>query len=88
MKINRTTKSESAASEILAFIQGDQRVISRRPNAVVSISGDGDLMFYNAACGTDDSETVLFDCLESDSMGDNWGDATPEDIIDWLEVNI
>lgn len=87
MKINRTAKSEAAAREILAFIQGDEDTTARRQDAVISISEDGDLLFYNAACGTDDSETVLIDRLESDSMGDGWESATAADVIDWLETN-
>jgi hypothetical protein len=85
MKINRTTNSETAASEILAFIQGDEDTTASRQDAVVSISEDGDLLFYNAACGTDDSETVLIDRLESDSMGDGWESATAADVIEYLE---
>ena len=50
MKINRTPKTETAAREILAFLQGDDDTTARRQNAVVSISEVGDLLFYNAAC--------------------------------------
>jgi hypothetical protein len=87
MKINRTAKSEASAREILAFIQGDEDTTASRQDAVISISDDGDLLFYNAACGTDDSETVLIDRLESDSMGDEWESATAADVIEWLETN-
>lgn len=89
MKINRTAKSEASAREILAFIQGDEDTTASRQDAVISISEDGDLLFYNAACGTDDSETVLIDRLESDSMGDGWesATATAADVIEWLETN-
>ena len=87
MKINRTAKSEASAREILAFVQGEEDATASRQDAVISISGDGDLLFYNAACGTDDSETVLIDRLESDSMGDGWESATAADVIDWLETN-
>ena len=87
MKINRTAASISAATEILAFIQGDEDATARRQDAVISIDQDGDLMFYNAACGTDDSETVLIARLESDSMGDGWESATTDDVIEWLETN-
>ena len=86
MKINRTTNSETAASEILAFIQGDEDTTASRQDAVISISEDGDLLFYNAACGTDDSETVLIDSMESDSMGDGWESATAADVIEYLEA--
>jgi hypothetical protein len=87
MKINRTAKSEASAREILAFIQGDEDTTASRQDAVISISEDGELLFYNAACGIDDSETVLIDRLESDSMGDGWESATAADVIDWLETN-
>lgn len=87
MKINRTAKSEASAREILAFIQGDEDTTASRQDAVISISENGDLLFYNDACGTDDSETVLIDCLESDSMGDGWESATAADVIEWLETN-
>lgn len=85
MQINRTPKTETAAREILAFLQCDDYTTARRQNAVVSISEAGDLMFYNAACGTDDSETVLIDRLESDNMGDGWESATAADVIEYLE---
>jgi hypothetical protein len=87
MKINRTAKTEAAAREILAFIQGDEDTIARRHDAVISISADGDLLFYNAACGTDDSETVLLPRMEPDSLGDGWESATAADVIEWLETN-
>ena len=87
MKINRTAKSEASAREILAFAQGDEDTTARRQDAVISINEDGDLLFYNAACGIDDSETVLIDRLESDSMGDGWESATAADVIEWLETN-
>lgn len=87
MKINRTTKSESSAREILAFIQGDEDTTASRQDAVISISDAGDLLFYNSACGTDDGETVLIDRLDSDSMGDGWESATAADVIEWLENN-
>jgi hypothetical protein len=87
MKINRTAKSEASASEILAFIQGDEDTTASRQDAVISISEDGDLMFYNTASGTDDGETVLIDRLESDSMGYGWESATAADVIEWLEMD-
>lgn len=87
MTINRSAKSETAASEILAFLRGDEDTIARRRDAVVSVNNDGDLLCYNAACGIDASETVLIDRLESDSMGDGWESATAADVIDWLETN-
>jgi hypothetical protein len=87
MKINRTANSEASAREILDFIQGDADTTASRQDAVISISEDGDLLFYNAACGTDDSETVLIDRLESDSMGDGWESATAAYVIEWLETN-
>ena len=87
MKINRTAKSEVSAREILAFIRGEEDTTASRRDAVVSISAAGDLMFYNAACGVDDSETVLIDRLEPDSMGDGWESATAADVIEWLETN-
>ncbi len=85
MKINRTTKSEAAARQILAFIQGDDETATSRQDAVISISEDGDLLFYSSACGTDESETVLIDRLETDSMGDGWESATAADVIEYLE---
>ena len=89
MKIKRSPKSISSACEILAFIQGNKDATARWQDAVISIwRGDGDLLFYNSSCGTmTDSETVLIDRLESDSMGDGWESATAEDVIDWLETN-
>ena len=89
MKINRTAKTESSASEILAYLQGDEDTTASRQDALISISEDGDLLFYNAACGTDDSETVLIDRLDADSMGDGWEspNATAADVIEWLETN-
>lgn len=87
MKINRTAKSEASAREILALIQGDEDTTASRQDAVISISEDGDLLFYSAACGIDASETVLIDRLESDSMGDGWESATADDVIEWLETN-
>lgn len=87
MKINRTTKSNTSAREILASIRGGEDTPTGRQDAVVSISDDGDLLFYNAACGIDDSETVLIDRLECDSMGDGWESANAADVIDWLETN-
>lgn len=86
MKINRTAKSETSAREVLAFIQGDEDTTASRADAVISISEDGDLLIYNAACRTDDSEIVLIDRLESDSMGDGWESATAADVIEWLET--
>jgi hypothetical protein len=87
MKINRTAKSETAARQILAFILNDESATDGREDVVVSISEDGDLMFYNAACGIDDSETVLINRLEPDSMGDGWESAAAADVIEWLEAN-
>ncbi len=87
MKINRTAQTEIAAAAILAFIQGDEDTTASRQDAVISISEDGDLLFYNAACGIDDSETVLIDRLESDSMGDGWESATTADVIEWFRAN-
>lgn len=83
--LNYSTQSYSAAKEILAFLQGSENVTASRQDAVVSVSENGDLLFYNAACGTDDSETVLIDRMESDSMGDGWGDATVTDVLTWIE---
>ena len=85
-KINRSAKSEVAAREIIAYINGDESSDGRL-DPVVSISHDGDLLFYNAACGTDESEIILIDRLEADSLGDGAGDATAADVIDWLENN-
>lgn len=90
-KINRSTESERSAAEILDYLQGDDATRTRRHDAVVSLSPDGDLLFCNIACGIDDDETVLIERLESDSMGDGWGNgwgsATVEDVIAWLEDN-
>lgn len=86
MKINRSSKSEIAAREIIAFINGDESAEGRL-DPIVSLSEDGHLLFYNAACGTDDSETVLIDRLESDSMGDGWESATAADVFEFLEAN-
>jgi hypothetical protein len=85
--INRSAKSESTAREILAFIQGDEGITASRQDAVITISESGDLLFYNAACGIDDSETVLIDRLEPDSLGDGWEYNDAHDVIDWLENN-
>lgn len=84
--INRSSQSEFAASEILAYIQGDEKTTASRQDAVISLTQNGDLIFYNAACGSDDSETVLIDRLDSDSMGEGWEDATAADVIEWLET--
>lgn len=86
MKINRSAKSSASAKEILSYIQGDEDMIASRHDALISISKDGDLLFYNTACGIDDSETVLIDCFESDSMGDGWENALPDDVIDWFDT--
>lgn len=87
MKINRTAESEASARKILAVLQGDADTTASRRDTVISLSEDGDLLFYDAVCGTDDSETVLIDRLEADSMGDGWESATPDDVMDWLETN-
>ena len=87
MKIKRSPKSFSAAREILAFLKGDYHTTAIRQDAVISISHSGDLLFYNAACGIEDSETVLIDRLEADSMGDGWESAAAADVLEWLENN-
>lgn len=86
MKINRSTKSVAAAREIIDYINGEESADGRR-DPVVSISPDGDLLFYNSACGADPRETILITRLEADSMGDGAGLATADDVIDWLEIN-
>lgn len=88
MKINRNTKSETAANEILAFFRDDESADGRQ-DPVVSVSEDGDLMFYNAACGTDETETVLVERLEGDSFGVGWdaAEATTSELMDWIETN-
>ena len=85
MKINRTAKTEAAAREILSWLNDDESTAGR-VDPVVSLDKNGDLLFYNSACGTDDSETVLLDRLEGDSMGCGWESATAADVIDWLEA--
>jgi hypothetical protein len=87
MKINRTQTSIAAATEILDWL--NDRAERGIQDPVLAISQTGDLLFYNAACGTDDSETVLIDRADHDSFGDGWDDdaATPEDVISWLEDN-
>lgn len=87
MKINGTAKTESAAREILAYLQDNVEETQGRINAVVSVSEDGDLLFYNAACGTDDSEIVLIARFECDYMGEGWESATTADVIEWFESN-
>ena len=83
--INRSKPSLSAAESILAYMTGTDDADGML-DPVVSINAGGDLCCYNAACGTDDAETVLISRLEPDSMGDGWGNETPEAVIEWLET--
>lgn len=85
MKINHNEANTETASSILAFLQGDDEVTSARRDAIISVH-DGQLLFYNSACGTQSGEDVIIDRLEPDSMGDGWDDCTPEDVINWLEA--
>jgi hypothetical protein len=85
MKINKSATSIISARKILALIQVAEDI--SLGDSVVSISEDGDLLCYNAAFGIHDSETVLYDRLEADSMGDGWESATAAVVIDWLETN-
>jgi hypothetical protein len=86
MKINRSSKSQAAARAIIAYLNGDESAEGRQ-DPIVSLSEDGDLLFYNAACGTDDSETVLIARFEPDSMGEGWESATVTDVFEFLESN-
>jgi hypothetical protein len=86
MKINRTTNSIAAATEILDWL--NDRAERGIQDPVISLR-DGDLLFYNAACGIQDDETVLVERAEQDSFGIGWdnAEATAEDVLAWIEDN-
>jgi len=83
MKINRTANSIAAATEILDWL--NDRAERGIADPVISIR-EGDLLFYNAACGIQDGETVIIERAEQDSFGIGWDDdATAEDVLAYLE---
>jgi hypothetical protein len=84
MKINRTAKSEAAAREILEALQLQNEDMGWR-DRVIAVNCDGNLFNYNAACGIGESDTVLIERFECDSMGDGWEDASVEDVLAFLE---
>jgi len=86
MKINRTPNNLKIANEILLMMTDREDEMKTSGGDVLTIR-DGELLLYHVACGTDASETVLIDRLESDSMGAGWEAATAADVIEWLETN-
>ena len=87
MKIIKSSKSLASATEILAYLRGDEDTTASLPDPVLTVWADGDLMFHNRACDYSDCETILFGGgFSPDSMGCGWDEPqyTAADVIDWL----